>query len=134
MDSLLIQIKADTGKAVKEIDELTKSVNKLKKTSDGKWADKTNKDFTKIGKSAKTLNGTLTKLATTWLTFQTGKSIITTAADIEEGFLGIAKTTGMTGKALDDFKDKLLTLSTELAGIEVGELQSIAEVAGQMGL
>ena len=106
MNDLIIQIKADTDKAVKEIDKLTKSVDKLKKTEDGSWAKNTKKGFADVGKSAKTLTTTLGALAATWLTFQTGKSIITTAADIEEGFLNIAKTTGMTGQALDDFSDK----------------------------
>ena len=133
-DDLIIQIKADTKKAISEIDKLTKSVDNLKKTEDGGWSKRTTQGFNNIGKSANTLNTTLKSLAATWLTFQTGKSLVKTAADIEEGFLSVAKTTGLTGEAMEALGDSILELSTKMAGVSIEELQKIAETAGQLGI
>ncbi len=133
-NSLIIRIQADTDKAAKEIKRLNKQIDSLKKSSDGKWEKGVNKGFKDIQTSAKSLNGTLKTLAATFLTFQTGKALIQTAADIEEGFLGIQKTTGLTGEAMKGLEDSILSLSTEMAGISIEELQTIAESAGQLGI
>ncbi len=133
-EELIIKIKADTDKATKEINRLNTEVKKLHKTSDGKWSKDTKKGFDNISKSANSLNTQLKALAVTYLSFQTAKSLVTTAADIEEGFLGVAKTTGLAGEALAGLKDSILELSTKMAGISIEELQSIAETAGQLGI
>lgn len=62
------------------------------------------------------------------LLYGTAKSI-----EFEQQMLGVAKTTGMTGSALEGLSSDILDLSGTL-GIGRGELAAIAETAGQLGI
>lgn len=135
-NELLIKIKAETDKATKEIQGLNKQVESLSKqmkTSNSSF-DSNKKAFEGLEKSAVKLKDQLVGIATAYLSFQGAKQLINTTADIEQGFIGVAKTTGLTGDALKNLEGDILNLSKEMAGVKIGELQGIAETAGQLGI
>ena len=60
--------------------------------------------------------------------------IINVVGTLEEGWIGVAKTTGMAGEEMADFKKEIRDLSVELKGVKIESLQDIAEGAGQLGI
>lgn len=129
---LIIKIKADTDKAVSQVTKLTKQVDKL--TKENKKFGNSSKEIGQINKSFESLGRTLKGVAAAYLSFEGARKLISTTADIESGFIGVAKTTGLAGEELEVMKGKILDLSTELAGVSIGGLQSVAESAGQLGI
>ena len=136
MEKLEIKIQADAKSAIKEVDKLTDEIKKLDKQTktSNKTTKSTAKAFDSVGKSASSLGTKLLGIATGYAAITTASNIVSTTANIEEGFIGVAKTTGLAGEAFDEFKDSILELSTEMAGISVEGLQQIAEIGGQMGI
>ena len=135
-NELLLEIKAETDKATKEIAKLTKEVDKFSKQTKNtsKNTDAINKSFTGITKTTKSLTSSLAKLATAYLSFQGAKQLITTTAELEKGFIEVSKTTGITGDALKELEDDIFGLATSMAGVSVEELQGVAATAGQLGI
>lgn len=131
-NELLIKIKADSDRATKDIARLSKEVDKL--TKENKKFGTSSKEIEKINKSFNSLGNTIKGIAAAYLSFEGARKLITTTADIEKGFLGVAKTTGITGDELEKLKGDILDLSTELAGVSIEGLQSVAETAGQLGI
>ena len=133
---LVIKIQAQADKATQEINKLNKELDKMSKSTKNANASSKNVSagFKGINASASQLSGTLKGLAAAYLSIEGAKSLVSTAAEVEEGFLGVAKTTGLAGEEMDKFKQKLFDMSTELAGVSVGGLQQIAETAGQLGI
>lgn len=128
-NEIIINIKAETAKALKQIDSLTKQV----KTMQGQ-VTKSSSDVDALTKSFNSLGGTLKGLAAAFVSFEGAKNFVTTLSDLEQGMIGVAKTTGATGEELDALSDGLDTLASELSGITITELQNIAETAGQLGI
>ena len=60
--------------------------------------------------------------------------VVNTLGAIEEGWIGVAKTTGMAGAQMAEFKGEIRDLSTELKGVKLESLQDIARGAGQLGI
>ena len=60
--------------------------------------------------------------------------IINIVGTLEEGWIGVAKTTGMAGEEMAGFKKEIRELSVELKGVKIESLQEIAEGAGQLGI
>lgn len=129
---LLIKVAADTGKAIQEINRLTKEVDKLqkqnKKVGDGAdGVDKLNKSF---GKLAKTLGG----LAVAYAGFDQVGAAISLLSELEGNLIDIAKTTGLSDEELQSLNSTLADLSKEMTGIKYTALQEIAAQAGQLGI
>lgn len=55
-------------------------------------------------------------------------------ADLEEGYIEVAKRTGMAGKEMEDFKERLEALAMSMSGVSISELQEVAATAGQLGI
>lgn len=128
-NELLIKIKADSDKAIKEIKALKEQVDKLSKTS-----EKSAKDVDSLSKSFNGLNKSIVGIAASLVSFQAITGAINKIAELEQGMVGIAKTTGITGKELELLSNELDSLASELSGISIIELQEIAETAGQLGI
>ncbi len=61
------------------------------------------------------------------------RALANAAMDIEEAEISVAKTTGLAGKEMELFRERIRALSLEMKGIEIGELLEISRIAGQMG-
>jgi len=60
--------------------------------------------------------------------------VVKTFADLEQGLIEVAKRTGFAGEELRKFKEELEELSVTMSGISIKNLQSIAAIAGQLGI
>ena len=135
-NELLIKVRADSDKATKELGRLTKEVDKLTKQvgkSNKTWSNN-KKSFDSVSKATASFNKQLAGLAATYLSFQGAKQLVQTTADVESGFIGVAKTTGLVGEEFKKLENELLNMSTSMAGVELSGLQSVAETAGQLGI
>lgn len=128
-NELLIKIRADSDKAIKEIKALKEQVDKLSKTS-----NKSAKDVDSLSKSFGTLNKSLIGITASLVSFQAITGAVNKMAELEQGMVEVAKTTGLTGTELKGLSNSLDTLASELSGISIGELQNIAGIAGQLGI
>ena len=131
-----IKITADIKDANKKIASLTKEIDKLKKSSKSSTSSskEQQQQFSAIGKSAGLLNKKLIALVATYASFEGAKKAIQVTADVEEGFLNVAKTTGLAGEEFEKLKDGINGMATSMAGVEFSGLQEIAEIAGQLGI
>jgi len=135
-NEILLTIKAETDKARKEVKELKLAIDKLASSSDGSAKSFHGQEtaLKNIEQKTKSLTSSLKSLVGVYASFQGAKAFINSMSEIEQGFIGIAKTTGATEEEMEKFKDGIYALADELSGIEVNELQSIAEGAGQLGV
>lgn len=62
------------------------------------------------------------------------KQLVEVIGTLEEGWVGVAKTTGLAGEEFEELKDGIKDMSLELRGVSIEELQEIAEIAGQLGI
>ena len=63
-----------------------------------------------------------------------GIGIIKLAKDIEDGFVGVKRTTGLAGQGFEDLRFEIMKLSGELRGIDLSGLQSVARIGGLLGI
>lgn len=56
------------------------------------------------------------------------------ASEIEQGFVGVKRTTGLIGEEFDELRGKILKLAGEIRGIDIGAMQNIAVIGGQLGI
>jgi len=56
------------------------------------------------------------------------------ASEIEDGFVGVKRTTGAVGEEFEKLRGQILQLSVDLKGIQIGALQNIAQIGGQLGV
>lgn len=56
------------------------------------------------------------------------------ASEIEDGFVGVKRTTGAVGAEFEKLRGQILQLSVDLKGIQIGALQNIAQIGGQLGV
>lgn len=91
----------------------------------------------KIGGLVGTLNG----LASAAAGFLVGtviarglKTAADAAIDLESRLAQLRKTTGLSGGALDELKDKLAGLSSTMAGVKLGDLFDVASMGGRLGI
>lgn len=61
------------------------------------------------------------------------REMVKAYSEFETGLLGVAKTTGLAGKDLDDFAKRIETISTQIP-VSTNELLELAQAAGQMGV
>ena len=131
-----IRIQADAKEALVELRNVTKSLKGLetetKKMSKDSAAMK--KSIDSVSKSTRSFSRALKGLVGAYVSLQGTKEFVGLLGRMEKGFVGVAKTTGLAGKELDELKDGIIDLSTELSGVETAELQGIAEAAGQLGI
>lgn len=62
-----------------------------------------------------------------------GKASVGTFADFDSALIGVAKTTGYTGKELDSFGKEILAMTREMP-VSAVELANLAEGAAQLGI
>ncbi len=135
-EEYIIKVRTESDKALKELNRLNKEINQISKGvgKSGKSLKVSEKSFAGVTKSVSALNKQLLGLATTYLSFQGAKQLIQTTAELEKGFIGVAKTTGLVGDEFEKLKDGLFDMSTSMGGVTIEGLQSIAEAAGQLGI
>jgi len=126
---ILIKIKADSDKATKKINELSKQVTKLSKSS-----HKSAKDINKLSRSFNGVKNSLVGMGTTFLSFEGAKSLLEDFRDLDQKLIEVSKTTGLTGKNLEDLDNSLIKMSQQMKGISITELEDIAATAGQLGI
>ena len=133
---MVLKLRGDMDSAIKEIKKLNKEMEGLGKTSKKNAKDIKSQEasYKKIGASAANLTKKLKGLAAAYLSIEGASKLISTTAKLEEGFIEIAKTTGLTGEAMKSMEQSIFDLSTSMAGISVEELQGVAATAGQLGV
>lgn len=77
---------------------------------------------------------TVAAIAAIVIAYAAISSAVNVVGTLEEGWIGVAKTTGMAGEEMADFKAEIRDLSVELKGIKIESLQDIATGAGQLGI
>ncbi|MBL4656250.1 MAG: phage tail tape measure protein [Bacteroidia bacterium] len=115
-----------------EVKRLEKEIKKTGKTTD-KTTKKGAKGFNRLSKaigSAKTQLLGFVTLASGALIF---KSAIQNASAFETGLVGVAKTTGITGKELEELERRIGILSRTIP-VTTEELLALAQSAGQLGV
>lgn len=112
------QIKINSDAAVKELQKFDMAAKGA--------VDGSEKRFSKLGNSLKSK----LSLAVSGLTLG---GIVKEAADIEAGFIGVKKTTGLAADEIKKLKDSLLQFSQQTP-VTVNSLIDIAKVAGQLGI
>jgi len=131
-----LEILAKTEEAEKQIQALKKELEKFKKSTID--ANKISKEqintFKTLNEKAKALKGTLTGLLTAFASIQGIKSFTEYSSKLEQGFIDIAKTTGLAGDSFKKLQDKLYGLTKELSGLDIFSLQEVAKQAGQLGI
>lgn len=56
------------------------------------------------------------------------------ASDIETGFVGVKRTTGMVGEQFQALREEILKLSGTLKGIDLSGFQKVAQIGGLLGI
>ncbi len=126
---IIIKIKADSEKAVKEIASLNKQVKSLSKNSKA-----STQKISNLNKGFASTKATLAGVGASILSFNAIKGLVSDFGELEQGMVDVAKTTGLSGKELKKLDDGLVTMSQRLKGVSVRELTDIAETAGQLGI
>jgi len=126
---ILIKIKADSDKATRKIGELSRQVNKLSKSS-----HKSAKQITKLSKGFTGVKNSLIGMGTAFVSFDGAKNLVEDFKDLDQRLIEVSKTTGLTGKDLEDLDDGLVKMSQKMKGISIKELEDIAATAGQLGI
>lgn len=111
------------------IDSAVRDLNRLGNKSQS-TASKMRTAYARATKSLFSLKNAIAAVAAV----KVFKDIFNAAADIEEGYIGVAKTTGLAGAEMKKFEGQIETLSVTMKGIKLKEFQSIAEIAGQLGI
>ena len=63
-----------------------------------------------------------------------GLGVVKLAKDIEDGFVGVKRTTGLTGQGFETLRFEIMKMSGELRGIDLSGLQSVARIGGLLGI
>jgi len=124
-----VSIKVDSGYNSQGIDGSLAGLKKLDENTSRTTA-RMRTQYGKVSKSIFNLKTALVSLGA----FRLGSAVFTAAADIQEGFIGVAKTTGLAGKEMKAFENEIGSLSTTLKGVKIEELENIAKIAGQLGI
>jgi len=134
--SLDIRINADANKAIAELKSVTTQLKRLEgEVKKGSASTKQlQSSFDSVAGSASGFAKTLAGLAAGYASMSGAKEFVGLLTEMENGYIGVAKTTGMAGEELEKLKGGIEDLSTKLAGVSVTELQGIAETAGQLGI
>ena len=88
----------------------------------------------KFNNSLSSLTKGLRSYISAYAAIQGGKKVFSSIKELETGFINIAKTTNMSGKEFEDFKQGVDELGKSLHGVTITEIQKIAETAGQLGV
>ncbi len=116
IEKLIIEIAGDSRK-------FTGSIKEMKK--EGRSLETSLKSVAKVGGIAFTALGS----AATAL----GVKATNAFKDFETGVTNVAKTTNLSGKELEDFKDEIISMSEEIP-VTTDRLLEIATAAGQLGI
>lgn len=108
----------------------------LKGVSEGldNFEKKTKSTSDKVSDSIKGIGVSIAAFLTVRQVTEFTRTLITEFGEVEKGFIGVAKTTGLAGDELIDLENRIKDMSTTLAGLTVSDLQDIAETAGQLGI
>ena len=133
---MVLKLRSEMGSAIKEVKRLSKELDTLSKSSskNAKAFKNNEAAYKRIGTSVTKLTKQLGTLAIAYASIQGAKQLISTTAEVEKGFIGVAKTTGLVGEELKKLESELLSMSTEMAGVSIEGLQAVAETAGQLGI
>ena len=130
---MVIKLRSEMDSAIKEVKRLSKELDSLNKqtTKNTKGFKQNEAAYKRIGASVTKLTKQLGALALAYASIQGAKQLISTTAEVEKGFIGIAKTTGLTTEEFKKLESELLSMSTEMAGVSIEGLQAVAETAGR---
>ena len=119
LQNLVIKIEADAKNALKELEITNKSLRSLQKEVKKSSSEqaKLTKSFQSANEASHKFNSTLKTLAATFLTLQGSKEFVGLLGDVESGFIGVAKTTGLASKDFEELKKKIFDLSTSMSGV-----------------
>jgi TP901 family phage tail tape measure protein len=126
MALIQLEVELDSTGAIKGIKGLSKKLDDA-----GKQVSKTSETMVN---SLKVAGASIAAFFTVRAVVDFTKQIVIASGEIEKGFIGVAKTTGLAGKELTQLEDSIKDMSTRLAGLTVSDLQDIAETAGQLGI
>ena len=121
--TIFVKAKKDTKKPLDAVKREAKSTFKDIEKSAKKSSDNIKRAY-----------GSIKNVVGGVLGIQGARALINTMGTIEQGWIGIAKTTGFAGAELSDLKIEIKDLAREMKGIKLEEFQSIAETAGQLGI
>ena len=105
----------------------------------GAKADKFKSELDAVSKQTKALEEGLKSVSKKSLTAFAGTSAaiggaVKVYADYQSALIGVAKTTDMTGKELNDFSKGIDQLSRKIPNLTPKELLNLAQTAGQLGV
>jgi len=111
-----------------------RAINGLKRVEG--QAGKTERQLNRVGSGATAMVGKFAAVAAG--AFSLTKAVgfvVQSGAEVQEGMVGISKTTGIVGKDLDDLRSKLGKLARDPSvNATTGQLFELAQTAGTMGL
>lgn len=122
--SVVAKLIADSSAFTKGVGEAKSAIDTLPKGA--------SQAMQKVG-GAMTNAGKVMTAALTAPLVGLGVASVKAFSDYETALIGVAKTTDMSGKVLDDFSDSIMQLSREIP-VGAVELANIAETAGQLGI
>ena len=124
LGGLTAYLRADMRDFSAKLTRATRDIRNFTIKTEG-FLRKNEKNFRKLGRAAAVAGAAIGAAM--------GLSV-KAAADLEQGYIEVAKRTGMAGKELADFASELETLSVTMRGVSIKELQDIAATAGQLGI
>ena len=124
LGGLTAYLRADMRDLQTKLTRATRDIRNFTIKTEG-FLRKNEKNFRKLGRAAAVAGAAIGAAM--------GLSV-KAAADLEQGYIEVAKRTGMAGKELADFASELETLSVTMRGVSIKELQDIAATAGQLGI
>ncbi|MCD6432764.1 MAG: phage tail tape measure protein, partial [Sulfurimonas sp.] len=133
---LLINVKTDADKALKEIESLQGEVKTLSKNvKNNTTIYKQNKmQMDSISKSAGALGKQIKGLIGAYAGFTAVSKSVDVLSEMEQNLINITKTTGMSQGELKKLDGVLEDMSKSMSGIKFTGLQEIAAQAGQLGI
>lgn len=114
------------------IARLTKDISSVRRQFKGlnKSAKSMKRNFSTITKSVNVFRNALIGLGAVTVI----RGLIRQMGQLEQGWIGVAKTTGLAGAELNKLKKEIRALSIEMKGVPLEGLQDIAQIAGQLGI
>ncbi len=111
-----------------------RAINGLKRVEG--QAGKTEHNLNRVGAGAAAVVGKFAAVTAGAFTLTKGLGfVVQSGAEIQEGMVGISKTTGIAGKDLDDLRGKLAKLARDPSvNATTAQLFELAQTAGTMGL
>ncbi len=127
MESKLL-VTIDARRALQGSKKLISAINSVRKNSRA-MAGEIDSSFDRLKKNLFSVRGAIATLGIG----QFIRASVNSFADYETGLVGVGKTTGLAGEALESLGDNIVNMSKRIP-IARDELLSIAQAAGQLGI